>query len=104
MVAVMKALYYAACLVASRTAAAEPPPSSALDLQIDPLPLFLHGFATEVGLRSGGHRVFATAIAYDVPGFLDEDSRFSERRNYLLGAGYEYFPNGRGTGLSIGAG
>jgi hypothetical protein len=61
-----------------------------VDVQLDPTPFFLRGFAPEVGLSLGRHRFYATVIAYDVPKFLAEDRGFQERR--LLGAlGYQIF-------------
>lgn len=61
-----------------------------IDVQLDPTPFFLRGFAPEVGLSLGRHRFYGTVIAYDVPKFLAEDRRFQERR--LLGAlGYQLF-------------
>ncbi len=61
-----------------------------VDLQLDPTPFFLQGFAPEVGFSLGRHRFYATVIAYEVPKFLAEDRRFHERR--LLGAlGYQLF-------------
>lgn len=62
----------------------------AIDVQIDPTPLFLHGYAPELGLSVGAHRLYATVIAYDVPRFLREDPAFSEHRT-MAALGYQYF-------------
>jgi hypothetical protein len=86
-------------------AAAAPRLRQTLDVQVDPTPFFLRGFAPEIGYSIERHRVFATVIAYDVPSFLREDKQFAERRNYILGLGYEMFFRGHldGPFASLGA-
>jgi hypothetical protein len=92
------------CMVlATSSPAAAAPASRAIDVQLDPLPFFLRGFAPELGVSWDGHRAFATVIAYDVPGLLAEDDRFEERRDWLIGAGYERFFLGPGRGPFAGA-
>lgn len=61
-----------------------------IDLQLDPTPFFLHGFAPELGLSLGPHRLYATVVGYDVPRFLREDPAFSEHRT-IAALGYQYF-------------
>jgi hypothetical protein len=61
------------------------------DAQVDPTPLFLRGFAPELGVTLGRHRLMATIVQYDVPTFLAEDKAFAERRNGTFGLGYQYF-------------
>jgi hypothetical protein len=97
--------------IAAATDAAAPSPADTprlrrtLDVQVDPTPFFLRGFAPEIGYSIERHRVFATVIAYDVPSFLREDEQFAERRNYILGLGYERFFRGHldGPFASLGA-
>jgi hypothetical protein len=61
-----------------------------VDVQLDPTPFFLKGFAPEVGFSVGRHRFYGTAVAYEVPMFLAEDKGFKERR--VIGAlGYHHF-------------
>jgi threonine dehydrogenase-like Zn-dependent dehydrogenase len=84
--------------VADEAAAGATPRSLTLDLQVDPTPFFLSGFAVEAGLGLGRHRVMTTAIAYDVPDFIEEDDRFDERRQLLLGVGYQFDVLGGGHG------
>ena len=94
------ALAAIATALAARTATASP---RVIDLQVDPTPLFLHGFAPEVGLTLGRHRAFATVVAYDVPGAIAEDDRFDERRRAIIGGGYEYFVRHDARGPFVGA-
>lgn len=61
-----------------------------VDVQLDPTPFFLKGFAPEVGFSIGSHRLYGTVVAYEVPTFLAEDKHFNERR-LLGGIGYQYF-------------
>jgi len=61
------------------------------DAQVDPTPFFLRGFAPELGLSIGRHRLMATVVQYDVPSFLAEDRAFGERRNGTFGIGYQFF-------------
>jgi hypothetical protein len=88
-----------AILAASEAATAE----STIDVQIDPTPFFLRGFAPEIGAGMGPHRVYLTVVAYDVPEFLREDKAFAERRDYRIGLGYEHFLRGRFSGPFVGA-
>jgi hypothetical protein len=89
--------------VAAQASPAQAPVPWSIDVQLDPTPLFLHGYAPELGLQSGRHRLLATVIAYDVPDFLEEDDRFDERRERLFGLGYQYFFFAHGNGLFAGA-
>lgn len=95
----IRALVIASIALAA-PAAAEP--AWTVDLQVDPAPFFLKGFAPELGVAMGGHRAYLTAVGYDVPSFLREDKRFAERRNVIASAGYEYFLRGRFAGPFVG--
>lgn len=74
-----------------------------VDVQVDPTPFFLRGFAPEVGVGMGPHRAYVTVVAYDVPTFLREDEAFDERRDYRIGLGYEHFLRSRFVGPFLGA-
>jgi hypothetical protein len=101
-----------ACVSTGRADHADDPDGSAggagassprgIDLQIDPTPFFLHGFAPELGVSWGQHRAYVTAVAYDVPRFLREDKDFAERRNLIASAGYQYFVRRHLDGLFVG--
>jgi hypothetical protein len=100
----MMALALPILLASCGPAAARPHPRRPqIDVQIDPVPFFLRGFAPEAGVSAGAHRGYATVVAYDVPGFLLEDPAFDERRNYRLGLGYQYFFRGAPAGPFVGA-
>lgn len=88
-----------AVLAAATPAVASP---TELDVQVDPTPFFLAGFAPEVGVTLAGHRAYATVVGYDVPRFLREDPRFAERRNAIVSVGYEYFVRGALAGPFLG--
>jgi hypothetical protein len=87
-------------LLAHRDAVAD---QGTVDVQVDPTPFFLRGFAPEVGVGTGAHRIYLTVVAYDVPKVLREDAAFAERRDYRLGLGYEHFFRARFAGPFVGA-
>jgi hypothetical protein len=75
--------------------------SPTVDLQVDPTPFLLRGFAPELGVSWGKHRAYLTAVGYDVPRFLREDKAFAERRNLIVSAGYQYFVQRHLDGLFL---
>jgi hypothetical protein len=89
--------------IVTRPVSAEVGRLTSIDIQIDPTPLILKGFAPELGMAIDKHRVYATVIAYDVPRFLAEDKQFNERR-LIGGIGYQYFFMGHAIGPFAGLG
>jgi hypothetical protein len=67
-----------------------PRPRRSVDVQLDPTPFFLKGYAPEIGFSAGKHRIYGTFLAYEVPKFLAEDKAFVERR-WIGALGYQFF-------------
>lgn len=74
-----------------------------LDLQLDPTPFFLKGYAAELGYNYAKHRFYITGVGYTVPDFLKEDSNFDEKRKLIAGLGYQYYFKTPQKGVYIGA-
>ena len=73
-----------------------------IDVQIDLIPFALGGYAGEVGFSIDKHRLYATAVSYKVPAFLKEDKNFDEKRDLIIGIGYQYFLTQKLKGLYFG--
>ena len=75
------------------------------DLQLDPTPFFLQGYAAELGYNHNRHRLYITGVSYTVPEFLKEDKNFDEKRKLIAGLGYQYYfkkpQNGFYVGISV---
>jgi hypothetical protein len=72
------------------------------DLQLDPTPFFLKGYAAELGYNYAKHRFYVTGVGYTVPDFLKEDRNFDEKRKLVAGLGYQYYFKKPQKGLFVG--